>query len=152
MIACNQALDAIENIHTYPIDKSRGADNFDIQTWREGLADAAVEAIGNSRSKPYKISGPYEAVVRMRDGEDVAAKISRRWGFKREGAAILLNAGELRMIYLQLIGLCYLNPFILKILPLALFLSNLKGRIGLAWVRRRIRGRKGGIKRGQAGC
>ena len=87
----------------------------------------------------------------MRDGDAAAEIISRRWGFEREGAAIFLNGGELQMIYIQLIRLCYLNPFLLKILPLALFLSNLKGRVGLAWVRRRIRGRKGGTRRGQAG-
>jgi D-aminopeptidase len=137
-MACSQASDAIENIHTYSIDKSNGAENFDTRTWRKGLAAAAVEALENSEAKPYKVSGPFDAVVRMRDGEAAAEKISQRWGFKREGAAILLNAGELQMLYIQLIRLCYLNPFILKILPLALFLSNLKGRIGLAWVRRRI--------------
>lgn len=137
-VACSQALDAIENIHTYPIDKSKGAENFDTETWRKGLAEAAVEALKNRESKPYRKSGPFEAVVRMRDGEAAAEKISQRWGYKREGAAIFFNAGDLQTLYLQLIRLCYLNPFILKILPLALFLSNLKGRIGLAWVRRRI--------------
>jgi hypothetical protein len=43
---------------------------------------------------------------------------------------------------MELIRLCYLTPLIVKVLPLALFVSNLRGRLGLAWLRR-----KGGISR-----
>ena len=138
-VACSQARKMIKHIHVYPIDKSKGPENFDIQTWRRGLTDAAVAALANDKAETYQPRGPFKAEVRMRDGEAAARKISKRWGFRNKGEIIFINTDDIQALYGQLIRQCYLTPFILKILPLALWIFNLKGRIGLAWVRRRIK-------------
>ena len=44
-------------------------------------------------------------------------------------------------LYLELIKLCYLTPAIEKILPLALMIFNLQGRIGIIRARRRLKRR-----------
>jgi hypothetical protein len=115
----------------------------------EGLPMPLLRRLANADAQAFQPQGPFSARVRMRDGEAAAKKISNRWEYHREGALIFLNATDIQALYLQLIRLCYLTPFILKILPLALWLSNLKGRFGLAWVRRKIRIRhKNRTKRG----
>ena len=53
---------------------------------------------------------------------------------------IFLHAADIHQLYGDLIKLCYLTPFRERILPVALLLNNLKGRIGLSWVRRRLIG------------
>jgi len=151
-VACSQARNMIKHIRAYPIDKSKGPEGLDIQAWRTGLADAAVESLAIEDAEPYRPPGPFGAKVCMRDGEDAAKKISRRWGCPRKGALILLNTENIQTLYKQLIRICYLTPFILKILPLALLISNIKGRIGLVWVRRKIKlSHKNGTKKGRAG-
>jgi D-amino peptidase len=45
-------------------------------------------------------------------------------------------------LYMELIRLCYLTPAIEKLLPLALAVFNLKGRIGIMRARRRLRRRQ----------
>jgi hypothetical protein len=42
-------------------------------------------------------------------------------------------------LFMQLIRICYLTPLVEKMLPLSLAAYNLRGRFGLAWIRRQIR-------------
>jgi D-aminopeptidase len=137
-IACAQATEAITEIDVFPIDKSMGADGFDADSWRVGLASAAVASLDNVATKPYVPKGPFTAVVNMRDGEKSARSIARRWGFNHEGAQIFLEASDIHGLYEDLIRLCYLTPLIEKIVPFVLFWYRLKGRIGLEVVRRQL--------------
>jgi D-aminopeptidase len=136
-VACAQAKAAIRKIDSYPIDKSVGAESLDADAWRSGLANSAVQALGNTASEPYAPTGPFRAEVTMQAGDKTVRKLARRWGFGSDGSRIFLEAADMRQLYGELIKLCYLTPLTEKILPAALFLNNLKGRIGLEWVRRR---------------
>ena len=62
-----------------------------------------------------------------------------RWKFKRKGGQIYIDAPSMQELYMNLIRICYLTPWIEKALPLCLFGYHLWGRIGLAWVRRRLK-------------
>ena len=140
-VACKQAAAVIENISCFPIDKSRGPQNFDSSTWRSELAQAAVKSLTNHRTIPYEPVGPFRATVTMRDGKAAAAKLARRWRFMQNGAQIRIQAVDIINLYLELIKLCYLTPAIEKILPLALMIFNLQGRIGIIRARRRLKRR-----------
>ena len=137
-VACEQASAVIEKIGCFPIDKSGGPQNFDSSVWRSGLAEAAVEALSNEQTEPYMPTGPFEAQVTIRQGTTEAARLARRWQFQRNGAQILIRADQMRQLYLMLIKLCYLNPAVERILPLALMVSNLRGRLGIGWARRHL--------------
>ena len=138
-IACAQAAEAITGIDVYPIDKTIGPQGFDADSWRAGLASAAVAALDNATIEPYVPEGPFTAVITMRDGEKSAQRIARRWGFNHEGAQIFLEASEIHRLYDDFIRLCYLTPLIEKVIPFTLFWYRLKGRIGLEVVRRQLR-------------
>jgi D-aminopeptidase len=138
-VACEQAAEAIENLAVYPIDKMVGRQRFDVVTWRSGLAMAAASALENDLTRPYQPSGPFRALVKMRDGEAVARKISHRWKLDCRQDEILINTGDMQELFMQLIRICYLTPLVEKMLPLGLAAYNLWGRFGLAWTRRQIR-------------
>ena len=138
-VACDQAGAVIRNITCYPIDKRSGFDGFDAETWRSGLVKAVVDSLANDQTTPYLPEGQFQALVNMRDGEAAARKIARRWKFERNGSQILIKAATIQELYMDLIRLCYLTPLVEKTLPFSIHLYNLWGRIGLAWVRRRIR-------------
>ena len=138
-VACGQAVGAIENIAVYPIDKAVGRQRFDVVSWRSGLAKAATAALENNLTDPYRPAGPFQALVKMRDGEVVARKIANRWKLDRRKNEILINAGDMQELFMQLIRICYLTPLVEKMLPLSLAAYNLRGRFGLAWIRRQIR-------------
>jgi len=138
-VACHQARTAIRMINVYPIDKTTGPQNFDADSWQTGLVTAAVESLNNLSTEPYRPAGPFNAVITMRDGELTAQKISRRWGFRHQGARIFIDTDDIHQLYRDLIRLCYLTPLIEKMIPYCLLLYNLWGRIGLAWVRRNAR-------------
>jgi hypothetical protein len=72
----------------------------------------------------------------MRDGAASAYKIARRWGYSCAGDTISITSRHFHDLYLKLIHLCYLTPWLVRILPVGLWLYRLKGRLGLAWVRR----------------
>ena len=134
-IACDQARTAIPMIHTYPIDKTKGPDQFDVERWRIGLADAAVASLENTVTQAYLPKGPFHATVTMRDGARIAQKLARRWGFDQKGDRIFIKAADIHELYQSMIRLCYLTPRLEKVLPLGLLCYNLVGRMGLAWVR-----------------
>lgn len=138
-VACQQASAVIPGIHTHSIDKSPGPGDFDAIGWRKSLANAIRSALSDSHPAPYEPRGPFEVVASMRAGEAAACKLARQWKFDRQGADLYLRADSLDRIYTQLVRLCYLTPLTARILPLALWLNNLKGRWGLAWVRRQLR-------------
>jgi D-amino peptidase len=137
--ACQQARQAIENINVYPIDKSMGAENFDVAEWRAGLARSAVESLTNDSTAPYTPAGPFNAVIQMRDGKKAAHLMAKRWGFTRRDNQIFINTNSIHTLYLNLIRLCYLTPMIERILPVSLMIYNLWGRAGRAWARRKIK-------------
>ena len=138
-VACNQAAAVIENINCFPIDKSRGPENFDSSTWRSDLAQAAVKSLANHKTIPYEPAGPFNATLTMREGKAAAARLARRWKFEQAGAQIRIRSANIHQLYLELIRLCYLTPAIEKVLPLALVVFNLKGRIGIIRARRRLK-------------
>ena len=141
-MACKQAKARIHNISVFPIDKSVGQQQFDVATWRSGLQQAAVKALANNLTAPYEPEGPMRVVVKMRAGSIAARKIARRWGLDRRDDHIVIDAADIHDVYMHLIRICYLTPTLEKTLPLGLRIYNLWGRIGLAWVRRRFRGRE----------
>jgi D-aminopeptidase len=138
-VACKQAAAVVDNINCFAIDKSRGPENFDSGSWRSALAQAAVKSLSDCKTKPYEPIGPFDARVTMRDGEAEAARLARRWRFEQKGAQIRIRSGSFQQLYTDLIRLCYLTPAIEKALPLALAVFNLKGRIGIARARRRLK-------------
>jgi D-aminopeptidase len=138
-VACEQASAAIENITVYPIDKTINRQRFDVVLWRSGLAKAAVAALENEFTVPYRPEGPFRALVKMRDGKMVARKIAQRWKLDCRQDEIFVNTGDMHELFMQLIRICYLTPLVEKMLPLSLAAYNLWGRFGLAWMRRQIR-------------
>ena len=140
-VACKQATAVIQNLDCFAIDKSGGADKFDSNAWRLELAQAAVKSLTNHRTVPYAPVGPFKATVTMRDGEAAAAKLARRWRFMQNGAQIRIQAADMMDLYLELIKLCYLTPAIEKILPFALMIYHLQGRMGIIRARRRLKRR-----------
>ena len=138
-VACGQAAAVIRNIFLYPIDKTVGRQRFNAEAWRSDLKQAVVAAIGNERTAPYRPPGPFQATVKMRDGEMVARKIAKRWKFDHHGDRILIKTLGMQDLYINLIRICYLTPLVEKTLPFCLIGYNLWGRIGLGWVRRRLK-------------
>jgi len=141
-VAVDQAGAVIENIGVYPIDKSPGPECFDVESWRAGLAKAAAASLVNDLTAPYQPDGPIRALVKLRDGAAVARRLANRWNFGHDGNQIIFNAPDMGALYRQLIRICYLTPLVEKILPIGLLAYNLWGRMGLAWVRRQIKGRR----------
>jgi D-amino peptidase len=137
--ACQQAQQAIPNINVYPIEKSMGAENFNVADWRAGLARSAAESLGNDSTAPYTPVGPFNATIQMRDGKKAARRMSKRWGFARRDNQIFINTEDIHSLYLNLIRLCYLTPMIERISPVSLLIYNLWGRAGQVWVRRKLK-------------
>ncbi len=138
-LACRQAAEVIPNLSTYKIDKANSQNGFDADSWRAGLAQSATRSLTNRSTLPYHPSGPFHAVITIRDGARMARKMARRWNFDCRGSQILIESANIHDLYDKLIRLCYLTPALEKHLPLALWIFNLKGRVGLAWVRRQLR-------------
>jgi D-aminopeptidase len=137
--ACAQAKAAIGKIDSYPINKDIGPEIFHADSWRSGLASAALNSLKNTSTEPYTISGPLKAEVTMREGERAARKLSRRWKFAQQGSRIFIEAADIHELYRNLIKLCYLTPATEKLLPYSLYLYNFTGCLGLEWVRWRQR-------------
>lgn len=146
-LACRQAEEIIPSLSTYRIDKVNPQSDFDADSWRAGLAQAATRSLKNRSTLPYHPSGPFHAVITIRDGARVARKMACRWNFDYQGSQILIESADIHGLYDKLIRLCYLTPALEKYLPLALWIFNLKGRVGLAWVRRQLRKPQSCIKK-----
>ena len=138
-VACAQAREAITGIEVYPIDKTGGPQEFDVDSWRTGLARAAAASLNNVTTGVHAPKGPFKAILTMRDGEDQARELATRWSFSYEGPEIFIKTPDIQQLYKALIKLCYLTPFTEKVLPFALILYKLAGRYGLAMVRRRLK-------------
>jgi len=138
-VACAQAAAAIKNIVVYPLDKTVDRRRFDVAAWRAGLASAAAAALENNLTGPYRPAGSFRVLIKMREGEAAARKVAKRWKLDLRGNEILINAGDMQELYMQLIRICYLTPLVEKTLPFCLAAYNLWGRFGLAWIRRQIR-------------
>ena len=134
-VACAQAREVIAGIDVYPIHKTGEQQEFDLVSWRQGLAKAAAQALTNVTTKPCVPRGPFKATATMRDGIDAAQKIALRWGFEHEGDRVFLQTHTIHQLYIDLIRFCYLTPFIEKVLPFTLFWHRVVGRFGLAVVR-----------------
>ena len=137
--ACRQARTVVPGVTTYALDKSRGPDGFDVQGWRQGLAKAAAGALDQQPSPVVMPEGPLHTVVTMRDGPEVAAGIARRWGLHQDNDRLRFEATDIHHLYRELIRICYLTPWIERRLHWLLPLFNLKGRLGMMWVRQQIR-------------
>ena len=138
-VACEQAAAVIDHLQCFAIDKDQDRQLFDSVAWRAALAQAAVDALCNHQTSPYRPDGPFLAKVTMRKGDAEAARLARRWKFKQSGAQLEIHTKRMDQLYLALIKLCYLTPLTIKILPLALMISNLRGHLGMMWARRRLR-------------
>jgi len=137
--ACRQASAAIPHIQTFAIDKSVPVHRFDAAGWREGLAAAAVRSLSNRSAGPCRMEGPFDAAVRMRKGIEAAHRIGSRWGISADRDTLRFHAPDFDRLYMTLIRICYLTPAVEKILPVGLFLFNLRGLLGRMWVRRRLK-------------
>lgn len=137
-VACRQAREALTGIITYQTDKTAEGITSDPAAWRKGLQKAVRESL-NVNTEPYQPTGPFHAVITMRDGGDAAGKIARRWNLKTADEKIMIDTETLGELYYRLIRLAYLTPMVEKLIGPALALSNLQGVFGLNWVRRRIK-------------
>ncbi|KPJ77260.1 MAG: hypothetical protein AMJ54_08750 [Deltaproteobacteria bacterium SG8_13] len=140
-VACRQAEEIIAGIETFSIEKNGDPNDFDAQRWRLAMAAAAAASLQNRRAAPYLPDGPFHATVTMREGEAAAGQLAHRWGLDCRGPQISIRAESFHELYRDLIRICYLTPMTARILPLSLALFNLRGRFGLAWLRRRLKKR-----------
>lgn len=138
-VACRQAAETVAGIQTFSIDKTGPPGDFSAERWRRRLASTAVESVDTASTAVFDPQGPFHTLVRLRGGEPAARKLSERWGFRREGPDLILFHDRFRELYRDLIRLSYLTPLIERILPLSIMAFNLRGRLGLAWLRRRLR-------------
>jgi len=138
-VACEQAKAVIPNILTYSIRKKAGSAGFNVESWRAGLASAAVRVLDIEQAAPYLPMGPFEVLIEMRDGEAAAQALARRWNLDRQDRRIFFTAADSRELFMTLIRICYLSPVVEKMLPISLMAYNMWGRIGLAWVRRQVK-------------
>ena len=138
-VACRQARETVSGISVYPIEKPGDQHQFDTAKWRSGLGKAATAALGNNRTVPYAPLGPMRVIVKMREGAEAAKKIASRWGLPCRKDQIEIYADDIHGVYMHLIRICYLMPVLEKTMPLGLWLHNIRGRLGLAWVRRQLK-------------
>ena len=138
-MACRYARKAAGFIETYSIDKSGGPGSVNTEKWRAGLAIAAKNSLRNSGAVTYMMKGPFEAEMKMRDGDAAAEKIARRWKLVRRGDTVYFNAGTFDRLYMQLIRCCYLTPALERFLNIGMGFYNIYGYLGLVWARRRLR-------------
>jgi D-aminopeptidase len=131
-VACGEAKRAIRSISVYPIE--RNSASFDAESWREGLARAAVKSLSAKRGTLYNPRGPFRVTMRMRD-ERSARRLSASWRLERRKDTIVFDAEDISGIYDRLSVWLYITPFIRKILPVGLFLYSIMGRFGILWAR-----------------
>jgi len=134
--ACRQAARAIKNIKTFMVNKPLAETP---QSIRENLAHAAVSSLNSFSEKPFTPEGPFNVVVKMRDGEKAAAKLRKTWKFPGESDELHFSSDNIHTLYWQLVRLAYLKPFYEKHLATAINIANMSGRLTQIWARRRAK-------------
>ncbi|MBN2535948.1 MAG: M55 family metallopeptidase [Spirochaetales bacterium] len=138
-IACAEAACAIPSIQTYSIDKNIKLKDFDKHTWRDGLKKASVASLFNNKAVPFTREGPFKVVLTMRDGPEAARKTGEKWHLPSCDDRVMIESGTALLLFQLLIKIAYLHPFLEKILPLALPLFHIYGKLGLNWVRKQLK-------------
>ncbi len=133
-LACEQAFDSINGLSTYSIDKSKGKAIFDQEKWRDGLAAAAVDALRKKENRPYILKGPFNVRLAMRDGPEVAAKLSRRWHLDSKHNILYFECPDFDTLYDRLLSICYLTPLLARYRSKSLKIYSLWGKMGRWWV------------------
>ena len=137
--ACRQAAAVIPGIVTYPIDKTRGPRAVEPASWRRGLARMAAAALYRSGATPHFPQGPFRVSIILRDGPTAARRLARRWRLQAHGAELCFTSTDMHHLYRRLLDLFFLTPATKRLLTVSLGLSRLYGRMGLEWVRWRLR-------------
>ncbi len=140
-VACDYAAGAIQGLSTWPVHKPVDDASFNAPAWRRDLARAAVRSLENGTTGPYAMKGIFEVELVWRDGAAAALKLADRWGLFRQDDTLYFNAENFDELYRTLIRICYMTPFIERILPAGLPFYNLMGRYGLFAARRRLKKR-----------
>ncbi len=135
-VACMEAERTVKNITLSTIYIKDKSDEKSRDRWRAGMARSAAESLANMNTEPLILKGPFMAEIKIRDGERTAGKMASLWRYKVNGDTIVIEAGNIHELYYSLIRLCYLTPFIEKILPLGLGLFNIYGLWGRRWARK----------------
>jgi D-aminopeptidase len=137
--ACAQARRRLPGIQTLSIDKQDGPAALDPIRWRRRLAKATADALNQpSPPPPFNPKGPFRAAITFRAGARAAKRHAAPWGLPHRGATVFIEAETHNGLYRRLARLCYLSPLAERTLPFSLWLFNLRGRLGLAWVRRQL--------------
>jgi hypothetical protein len=55
--------------------------------------------------------GPFDVEMTLRDGEEAAMKMARRWKLEHQGDTVRFHSENFDEMYWQLIRCCYLMPF-----------------------------------------
>ncbi len=134
--ACQQAVKAIKHLKTFTVNKPL-AENP--QSIRQDLAHAAVSSLSSVPERLFIPNGPFNVVVKMRDGEKAAEKLRKTWKFPGEGDELHFSSDNIHTLYWQLVRLAYLTPFYEKHLTTAINLANMSGRLTHIWARRRAK-------------
>ncbi|MGD9210781.1 MAG: M55 family metallopeptidase [Desulfobacteraceae bacterium] len=136
-LACKQAATYLKGILTYPIDKTPGSNQngFNVNAWRNGLANAAVASLENTTSQAYRLTGPFTVRLQLRDGPSAADRLARRWHLNRKGNALYFDCLTFTELYDRLLSICYLTPLLARHRKAALGLYRLWGYLGHLWIR-----------------
>jgi D-amino peptidase len=128
-VACRQAREAIPGIETYAIDKSGSPADFDIRSWRKGLALAAQSALQVRHTVCPDPGGPLYVEIDMHD-KTAAVSAAKQWHCDFDGEFIRFSVPNASELYLKLIRICYFNRLTARFLRPSLFMYRLLGRIG----------------------
>ena len=134
--ACHQAARAIKHIKTFTVDKPLAETP---QNLRQNLAHAAVSSLSGVTERLFIPDGPFNVIVKMRDGEKAASRLRKSWNFPGEGDELHFSSDNIHTLYWQLIRLAYLTPFYEKHLTTAISIANISGRLTQMWARRRAK-------------
>lgn len=132
-VACAHVRATMPGVRCFPIDKS--APDFNAETWRSGLAEAAVHALSSEPPAPYNPQGPFSVTVTLAGGSPAARAIARAWGYPSSGADIHLEVRDFNDLFSVLSRMIFLTPLTRRLLPLILPLYGLMGKIGLTWAK-----------------
>ncbi len=133
--ACAHTQKFMPHVRTFAIDKFKTG--FHAPTWRRCLAEASVKSLGNEKMRPYNPEGPFQGVVTMTRGKQVAKVLEQRWGYKRKGRELHFEIKDFAALFRELSRMAFLTPLGEQLIPIALPLYHLMGRTGLAWAQKK---------------